>query len=164
MPETSGGIARHLLKPLRSGGEAEPPEHVDEQGRESQGVSRRRFVHGAVVGAVGVFVATRFLPPLPGVSQILPAMGTAQAICNQTCSWTNGCSYLDETFCICATRCNDYHDPDCAECNDADEVEDWVLIRRWRDHPTPGACQCWEGPTCGGGNGHYYRWFCGGCC
>ncbi len=50
------GIARHLLKPLKAGGEAATPGHVDEQGHhELQGVSRRRFVRGAVVGA-GAFV------------------------------------------------------------------------------------------------------------
>ena len=161
------GITGRLLRPLRVVEESGTSDHTDEQGKESQGVSRRRFVQGAVVGTVGAagaFVATRFLPPLPGVSQMIPAMGTAHAICDQTCSWNNGCSYLDDTFCICATRCNDYHDPDCAECNDADYVEDWVLVRRWKDHPTPGACQCWHGTTCGGGNGHYFRWTCSGCC
>ena len=125
-------------------------------------------MHGAVigaVGAVGVFVGTRFLPPLPGLSHMMFLGNTVNATCNQNCSRNNGCSYIYETFCVCATRCNGTRDePDCAECNDADYVEDWLLHQRERNWPTYNACQCNMQRVCWANGGHYYRWTCNGCC
>ena len=131
---------------------------------EKRGISRRRFLIGTVAGIAGL-AATRFLPPLPGMSGILPTVGVASAGCDQTCNIRNGCSYVWWSTCACdyANTCYSDPDEDCVDqCTEPDLVEEWVLFKKWPHHPNYGDCECWYGTTCGAKK--VLRIYCGGCC
>ena len=134
------------------------------EGQVATGVSRRQFVTGAAFGVLGL-VAGRFLPPLPGWSGwagSLPFLNSpSPAYCNQTCSISNGCARLMESWCQCVFSC-----PGCPAPSDGprscsgtpDRVEEWAVTRRNRHHPSNGDCGCWE--SCY----HIFTFYCAGCC
>ena len=95
----------------------------------SQGVTRRRFLGGTVIGAIGYFVV-QFLPPIPGASQFLPKLPIALAGCPQPigCNANNGCWYLFTSECQCLPSCQS----DCeGGCTHPDRLEFWYNEVRW---------------------------------
>lgn len=109
------------------------PTH-DEHGHfhEGQGVSRRRFLVGAAVGVAG-FVVSRFLPPLPAVSQFLETHGNVSAA-PSGCS-DCGCPVFASTGCA-SVSCIGPPRPNCTN-----EVK-WRSYGTYYIHNTHPLCVC----------------------
>lgn len=92
-------------------GRQTPPTPVHgEYSQDGREISRRRFLAGTAVGVAG-FVVSRFLPPLPGITQFLETQGKVSAA-PSVCS-SCGCPTFALSGCKSVATCIGPPPPNC---------------------------------------------------